>query len=141
MSVNKAIIMGRVGKDPETKELPNGSKVANFSVATSESWKDKQTGEKKEKTEWHRVTVWGDGLVDALGKYLRSGNVVLVEGQIETREYEKDGSKRYTTEIIVKSFGHKVEWFETVKREGGQRETPPNAGGASGGGIDDDIPF
>lgn len=141
MSVNKAIIMGRVGADPEIKSFNSGSKVANFRVATSESWKDKETGEKKEKTEWHSVNAWGDGLVGAIESYLRKGMVVLVEGQIETRKWQdKDGADRYSTEIVVKGFGHKIEWFETVKRDGARHE-PPNTGGASGGGFDDDIPF
>lgn len=140
MSMNMAIISGRVGQDPTVKRLDGGS-VANFSVATSERWKDKRSGEMKEKTQWHRIVVWGDGLVDAIEKYLRKGMVAEIVGQIETREWEKDGAKHYSTEIIVKGVGHKLEWFETVKREASGREPPPNSGGASGGDIDDEITF
>lgn len=142
MSINMAIISGRVGGDPETKRFQNGSQSATFSVATSERWKDKATGEQKEKTEWHRVIVWGDGLVDAIGKSLRKGMLVEIVGQIETRKWQdQQGNDRWSTEIVVKGFGHKVDWYDTVKREA--RQEPENRGQPSGGGVgvDDEITF
>lgn len=98
--VNKVIIVGTCGQDPETKYMPSGDAVTNLSLATSEQWKDKQTGEKKEKTEWHRVSLFGK-VAEIAGEYLRKGSQVYIEGRLQTREWEKDGVKRYTTEIVV----------------------------------------
>lgn len=107
-SVNKVTLVGRLGKDPETKEV-NGTTVANFSLATSESWKDKSSGEKQERTEWHRLVAWGrQG--EIVGEYLKKGSLVYVEGQLQTRKWEKDGVDHYTTEIrvgIMKMLGGK----------------------------------
>ena len=101
MGVNKVIILGNVGTDPEVKSLSSGASVANISVATSESWKDKNTGEKKEKTEWHRV-VFFRKLAEIAGEYLTKGSQVYIEGKLQTREWEdKEGNKRYTTEIVA----------------------------------------
>lgn len=97
--VNKAIIVGRVGKQPEVRHMENGSSVANFPVATSEVFKDKTTGEKKEQTEWHNVVLWR-GLADIAEKYLNKGDMVYIEGKLRTRSWEKDGVTRYTTEIV-----------------------------------------
>jgi single-strand DNA-binding protein len=98
--VNKVILVGTCGQDPEVKYLPNGNAVTNLSLATSESWKDKQSGEKVEKTEWHRVSMFGK-VAEIAGEYLRKGSQVYIEGKLQTREWEKDGIKRYTTEIVV----------------------------------------
>jgi len=98
MSVNKVIILGRLGQDPELKHTPNGASVCNFSVATSERWKDKNSGQDMEKTEWHRVVVWGK-LAESCNQYLSKGREAFVEGRLETRTWEQDGVKRYTTEI------------------------------------------
>lgn len=98
--VNKVILVGTLGQDPEVKYLTNGNAVCNLSLATSEQWKDKQTGEKKEKTEWHRVVMFGK-VAEIAGEYCRKGSQVYIEGKLETREWEKDGVKRYTTEIKV----------------------------------------
>lgn len=98
--VNKVIILGTLGQDPEVKYLTNGNAVCNLSLATSEEWKDKQTGEKKSKTEWHRVVMFGK-IAEIAGEYCRKGSQVYIEGKLETREWEKDGVKRYTTEIKV----------------------------------------
>lgn len=103
-SVNKAIILGNLGKDPEVRTMQNGSKVANLSIATSESWKDKATGEKKEKTEWHRVVIFGS-LADIAERYLKKGSKVYIEGQIQTRKWQKDGVDQYSTEIVLQGFG------------------------------------
>lgn len=98
--INKVIILGTCGQDPETRYLPNGNAVTNISVATSENWTDKQSGQKVEKTEWHRVCLFGK-VAEIAGEYLRKGSQVYIEGKLQTREWEKDGIKRYTTEIIV----------------------------------------
>ncbi|RLB96974.1 MAG: single-stranded DNA-binding protein, partial [Deltaproteobacteria bacterium] len=99
--INKAIIVGRLGRDPEVRYTPDGTAVANFSVATSEEWKDKNTGEKRERTEWHRVVAFRR-LGEICGEYLSKGRQVYVEGRIQTRDWEdKDGNKRYTTEIVA----------------------------------------
>lgn len=100
-SVNKAIIVGHLGRDPETRYMPNGEAVTNIAVATSENWKDKQTGEKKELTEWHRITFYRK-LAEIAGQYLKKGSQVYVEGRLQTRKWtDKDGNERYTTEIIA----------------------------------------
>jgi single-strand DNA-binding protein len=100
-SVNKAILIGNLGKDPEIRFMPDGKEVANFSIATSESWKDKSTGEKQEKTEWHNITVYGR-LAEIVGQYLRKGASVYVEGRLQTRKWQdKNGQDRYTTEIVA----------------------------------------
>ena len=141
--INKVIIVGHLGKDPEVRYTPSGSAVANFSVATSETWKDKTTGEKKERTEWHRIVAW-DKLGEICGEYLSKGRQVYVEGRLQTRSYDdKEGVKRYTTEIIATDVQ-----FLGPKDSGGGR--PSSSGGApprdTGGGLgppvaDDDIPF
>lgn len=98
--VNKVILVGTCGQDPEVRFLPNGNAVTNLSLATSEQWTDKQTGQKVEKTEWHRVSMFGK-VAEIAGEYLRKGSQVYIEGKLQTREWEKDGIKRYTTEIVV----------------------------------------
>ena len=104
-SLNKVELIGRLGKDPEIKNLSNGSSVANFSVATSESWKDKRSGEKQEKTEWHNIVVWNEKTIEFVEKYLNKGDLVRIEGKIQTRKWEdKDGQDRYSTEIVIPAF-------------------------------------
>ncbi|MBF7730889.1 single-stranded DNA-binding protein [Pseudomonas sp. N040] len=98
--VNKVILIGNVGGDPETRYLPNGNAVTNITLATTDSWKDKQTGQQQERTEWHRVVFFGK-VAEIAGEYLRKGSQCYVEGRLQTREWEKDGVKRYTTEIVV----------------------------------------
>lgn len=97
--VNKVILIGSVGQDPETRIMPNGKAVANLSIATSEGWKDKNTGEQKEVTEWHRL-VFFDRLAEVVGEYVKKGSKIYVEGRLQTRSWEKDGAKQYTTEIV-----------------------------------------
>jgi single-strand DNA-binding protein len=99
-SVNKVILVGNLGRDPETRYMPDGGAITNVSIATTETWKDKSSGEKQEKTEWHRVAFFGK-LAEIAGEYLKKGSQVYVEGRLQTREWEKDGVKRYTTEIIA----------------------------------------
>ncbi|MDY3198960.1 MAG: single-stranded DNA-binding protein, partial [Pseudomonadaceae bacterium] len=98
--VNKVILIGNVGGDPEVRYMPNGNAVANVTLATSDSWKDKQTGQQQERTEWHRVVFFGR-LAEIVGEYVRKGSKLYVEGRLQTREWEKDGIKRYTTEVVV----------------------------------------
>jgi single-strand DNA-binding protein len=144
--INKVIIVGRLGNDPEVRYTPSGSAVAKFSVATSEEWKDKTTGEKKERTEWHRITAWGK-LGEICGEYLSKGRQVYVEGRLQTSSYDdKEGVKRYSTEIVASDVQ-----FLGSKESGGGRSAGGGAPGAppreSFGGpgapppADDDIPF
>ncbi|UPK31799.1 single-stranded DNA-binding protein [Bradyrhizobium sp. 186] len=102
--LNQVQLIGNVGADPEIKNLQNGSVVANFSIATSESWKDKATGEKKERTEWHRIVVWNEGLCSVIEQYVRKGSKVFVQGELQTRDWEKDGVKHYSTEVVLTGF-------------------------------------
>ena len=100
MTVNRVILVGKLGQDPETKYMANGDCICSFSLATSETWKDKQTGEKKERTEWHRISAWRQ-LGEFCGKYLAKGKQVYLEGKLQTRSWDKDGQKHYTTEILA----------------------------------------
>lgn len=102
--VNKVILIGNAGGDPDVRYMPNGNAVANVTLATSDSWKDKQSGERMERTEWHRVVFFGR-LGEIVGEYVKKGSKVYVEGRLQTREWEKDGVKRYTTEVVVDQFG------------------------------------
>jgi single-strand DNA-binding protein len=105
MSLNKALIIGNVGKDPEIRSMQSGDTVASFSIATSESWKDKTSGERKEKTEWHRVSCFNQGLNKVIEKYVKKGSKIYIEGQIETRKWtDKDGAEKYSTEIVLRPF-------------------------------------
>lgn len=141
--VNKVILVGTCGQDPEIKFMPSGDAVCNLSLATSDQWKDKKTNEKVEKTEWHRVTLFGK-VAEIAGEYLRKGSQVYIEGRLQTREWEKDGIKRYTTEIIVdmrgtmQLIGGKSDNAEPrqqqTKPQPSQQAAPPDA-------FDDDIPF
>ena len=104
-SVNKVIIIGNLGRDPEIRSMPNGDRVANLSVATSESWKDKSSGERKEKTEWHRVTIFNDNIVKVVESYVKKGSTVYIEGALQTRKWtDQAGVEKYSTEIVVSRF-------------------------------------
>lgn len=104
-SVNKAVILGNVGRDPEIRSTQDGSRVANLSIATSESWKDKGSGERRERTEWHRIAIFNPHLVDVAEKYLKKGDKVYLEGAFQSRKWtDKDGQERYTTEIVLQKF-------------------------------------
>ena len=105
-SVNKVILVGNVGNDPEIRTFGNGGKVANLSLATSESWRDKQSGEKREKTEWHRVAVFGEGLVGVIERYVKKGSKLYIEGKLQTRKWQdRDGNNRYSTEVVADNMG------------------------------------
>ena len=105
-SLNKVLLIGRIGADPEIKQMVNGKNVARFSLATSQTWKDKNTGEKKEKTEWHRIVVFNEGLVNVVQQYLKKGAQIYVEGQLSTRKWkdEQSGQDKYTTEILIQGY-------------------------------------
>ncbi|MFD1252245.1 MULTISPECIES: single-stranded DNA-binding protein [Devosia] len=104
-SVNKVILVGNLGNDPEVRNLPNGGKVVNLSIATSESWKDRNTGERREKTEWHRVVIFSEGLVRVAESYLRKGSKVYIEGQLQTRKWQdQSGQDKYSTEVVLQGF-------------------------------------
>lgn len=145
-SVNKVIIVGNLGKDPEVRTFQNGGRVANLTVATSESWKDKNTGEKKEKTEWHRVVIMSDGLVGIAERYLKKGAKVYIEGQLETRKWQdQSGVDKYTTEIVLRNFNSNLTMLDSAGSRGGSApaidmDAPPALGGKSSD-LDDEIPF
>ena len=160
-SVNKVILIGNLGRDPEVRHSQAGAKIVNFSLATSETWKDKATGERRERTEWHRVVIFSEGLAGIAEQYLRKGSKVYIEGSLQTREYEKDGIKRYSTEVVLQGFNSAMTMLDT-KGGGDGDYAPPgepdyapggngggNGGGAPAGGdgtapggdLDDEIPF
>ncbi|MEL6324211.1 MAG: single-stranded DNA-binding protein [Pseudomonadota bacterium] len=105
-SVNKVILVGNVGQDPEVRQFQNGGQVCNFSLATSENWKDKNTGERREKTEWHRIAVFNEGLIRVIQSYVKKGSKLYIEGQLETRKWQdQSGQDRYTTEVVLRGYG------------------------------------
>lgn len=122
-SLNKVILIGNTGKDPEIRYMPNGKPVASFSIATSESWKDKATGEKKESTEWHNCTAF-DKLAEIIGQYVKKGQPLYVEGRIKTEKYTKDGVEKYSTKILV----NEMKMLGGGKGEGGAKPAPQQGG-------------
>ena len=128
-SVNKVILVGNLGKDPEIRTMQSGGKVCNLSIATSESWNDKASGERREKTEWHRVVIFDDRLADVCERFLRKGRKVYVEGQLQTRKWtDQQGQERYSTEVVLQRFRGELQILDS-NRDGG--------GGGGGGGYDD----
>lgn len=117
-SLNEVTLIGNLGKDPEIRSMQSGDRVANLSIATSESWKDSATGEKRERTEWHRVSVFSQGLVKVIEQYLKKGDKVYIKGQLETRSYEQDGVKKYTTEVVLRPFNSKLLMLSGKKDSG-----------------------
>lgn len=143
--VNKVILVGTCGQDPDARFLPNGNAVTTLSLATSEKWTDKQSGQPVEKTEWHRVALFGK-VAEIAAQYLRKGSQVYIEGKLQTREWEKDGVKRYTTEIIVDMRGaiqllDKKPEGQQAPRQQAQRPAPQQSQQAAPPDYDDDIPF
>ena len=128
MSLNKVTLIGNVGQDPEIRSTGDGRELANFSLATTESWKDKNTGERKDKTEWHRVVVFSQGLVGIIKNYVKKGSKLYIEGQLQTRKWtDKDGIERYTTEIVMQNYNSNLQMLDSR-----------NSGGSgSGGGSND----
>lgn len=136
-SVNKVILVGSLGADPEIKSFQNGGRIANVRLATNESWKDKQSGEKKSRVEWHSVTIQGDGLVGVAERYLKKGSKVYIEGKLQTRKWQdQSGNDRYTTEIVV-GMGGALTMLDGPN--GGNTTGNSNQGGSSGGGFADDL--
>lgn len=126
-SVNKVILIGNLGRDPEIRSTQDGREIANLAIATSESWKDKSTGERKEKTEWHRVVIFSDGLVNVVKNYLKKGAKVYIEGQLQTRKWtDKDGQEKYSTEIVLQGFNSVLVMLDG---KGGSSSSGENAGG------------
>ena len=161
-SVNKVILVGNLGNEPEVRNLPNGGKVVNLSVATSEQWRDKNSGERKERTEWHRVVIFSEGLVRVAEQYLHKGSKVYIEGQLQTRKWQdQSGADKYSTEIVLQGFNSTLTMLDG-RPDGGEgqstgfsgpresasggsrpegRRPAPSAPAFQSGGMDDDIPF
>lgn len=149
-SVNKVILVGSLGADPESKSFQNGGKICNLRIATSESWKDRQSGERKSRTEWHNVTISGEGLVGVAERFLRKGSKVYIEGQLRTRKWQdQNGNDRYTTEVVIAGHSGALVMLDGASggQAGNQRREPDGSRGApadSGWGsddLDDEIPF
>jgi single-strand DNA-binding protein len=159
-SVNKVILIGNLGRDPEVRSFPSGGKVCNLNLATSETWKDRNTGERKERTEWHRVAIYSEPLVRVAEQYLKKGSKVYLEGQLETRKWQdQSGQDRYTTEIALRPYRSELTMLDSRGEGGGGGGYggggysddrggggfPDDRGGSYGGGgggdVDDEIPF
>lgn len=140
-SVNKVILIGNLGADPEIKSFQNGGKIANIRIATSEQWKDRMSGERKERTEWHNVVVNGDGLVGVVERYLKKGSKVYIEGSLRTRKWQdRDGNDRYTTEVVIAGMGGTLTMLDGAPGGGGGGsrggDSWSQGGGGSSGGWD-----
>lgn len=160
-SVNKVILVGNLGRDPEIRSTQDGREIANLAIATSESWKDRNTGEKREKTEWHRVVIFSEGLVNVVKNYVKKGAKVYIEGQLQTRKWEdQNGVERYSTEVVLQGFNATLVMLDGRRDEGGYAGGGQSSGGYAGGSyggddrpgnasrsipasadLDDEIPF
>jgi single-strand DNA-binding protein len=147
-SVNKVILVGNLGRDPEVRRLTSGDPVVNLSVATSESWRDKASGERKERTEWHRVVIFNENLAKVAEQYLRKGSKVYIEGALQTRKYtDKDGAEKYTTEIVLQKYRGELTMLDGRGDSDRSDRQPAMAGAGEGGRsferaeLDDEIPF
>jgi single-strand DNA-binding protein len=146
-SLNKVLLIGRLGADPEIKQMVNGKSVARLSLATSQSWKDKNTGEKKEKTEWHRIVVFNEGLVNVVQQYLKKGAQIYVEGQISTRKWkdEASGQDKYSTEVIIQGYNSSLTMLggnSMNENQSSQNLKSPDEGSqVPDNDLDDEIPF
>ncbi|CAM4212640.1 single-stranded DNA-binding protein [Palleronia rufa] len=154
-SVNKVILIGNLGRDPETRTFSNGGKVCNLRIATSETWKDKNTGERREKTEWHSVAIFQEGLVRIAEQYLKKGSKVYIEGQLQTRKWQdQSGADRYSTEVVLQGYGGTLTMLDGREGGGGGGQDGDRGGyggsdergggggrGSYGNDMDDEIPF
>ena len=158
-SVNKVILIGNLGADPEIRRTQDGRPIANLRLATSDSWRDRNTGDRRERTEWHKIVIFSEGLCKIAEQYLRKGSKIYVEGQLQTREWEdQSGQKRYTTEVVLQNYNSTLTMLDSragggegvADRGGGQefgRSGPTDRGGGGGGSsrfsdeLDDEIPF
>ena len=154
-SVNKVILLGNLGRDPEIRSLQSGSKMATFSIATSKRWKDKNTQEQKDKTSWHNIVVFGDGLVDIIEKYVKKGSKIYVEGELQTRKWQdQDGNDRYTTEVVLQGYNSNLTLLDsrntnknidedhtTDTDQSSNFENSISSKSSDSSDSDDDIPF
>ena len=151
-SVNKVILLGNLGRDPDIRSMQSGSKMASFSIATSKRWKDRSTQEQKEKTSWHNIVVFGDGLVDIVEKYVKKGSKIYVEGELQTRKWQdKDGNDRYTTEVVIQGYNCNLTLLDsrnntsnTVDNQGQDNSITDesyNSENSDSSNLDEDIPF
>jgi|TARA_B110001454_G_scaffold182981_1_gene177802 single-strand DNA-binding protein len=149
-SLNKVLLIGRLGADPEIKQMVNGKSVARLSLATSNTWKDKNTGEKKEKTEWHRVVIFNEGLVNVVQQYVKKGAQVYIEGQLTTRKWrdEKAGIDKYSTEVVLQGFNSsfkilssKNNQIENIQENNNTKSSLPDSETPPSNDLDDEIPF
>jgi len=149
-SLNKVLLIGRLGADPEIKQMVNGKNVARLSIATSNTWKDKNTGEKKEKTEWHRIVIFNEGLIGVVQQYVKKGAQVYIEGQLTTRKWkdEKSGLDRYSTEVVLQGFNSsfkilssKNSQIENIQENDTEKSSLPNDKNIPTNDLDDEIPF
>ena len=149
-SLNKVLLIGRLGADPEIKQMVNGKSVARLSLATSNTWKDKNTGEKKEKTEWHRIVIFSEGLVNVVQQYVKKGALVYIEGQLSTRKWrdEKSGTDKYSTEVVLQGFNStfkilssKNNQIENLQDNTSEKSSLPNDETTPSNDLDDEIPF
>lgn len=158
-SVNKVILVGNLGRDPEIRFTQAGKKIANFSIATSEQWRDRQSGERRERTEWHRIVVFNEGLADVVERFVKKGSKLYIEGQLRTRKWQgQDGKDNYTTEVVLEGFNSNLTMLDNRGEGGGMGGGSSSGGGSdagwgnsgsSGGGsapsgapdLDDEIPF
>ena len=154
-SVNKVILLGNLGKDPEIRSMQSGSKMATFSMATSKRWRDKNTQEQRDKTSWHNIVVFGDGLVDIVEKYVKKGSKIYVEGELQTRKWQdQDGNDRYTTEVVLQGYNSNLTLLDSrntknniedqennTDQTASNFENPVSSKNSDSSESDDDIPF
>ncbi len=143
-SVNKVILIGNLGRDPEVRTMQNGGKLCNLSLATSDSWKDKQTGERRERTEWNRVVIFDERLVDVAEKYLKKGSKIYLEGELQTRKWtDQSGAEKYTTEVVLQRFRSQLTMLDTRQENAAapDPQAPTGAEQTAAVELDDEIPF
>lgn len=151
-SINKVILIGNLGRDPEIRSTPSGDRIANLSLATSETWRDKASGERKEKTEWHRVTVFNEGLVKVIENYVKKGSTIYVEGALHTRKYEQNGVEKFSTEVVLGRFNGTLTLLGGKDEQRQAGDDDYSSGFSTGGAnkpsgpkesydLNDDIPF
>ena len=146
-SLNKVLLIGRLGADPEIKQMVNGKNVARLSLATSQSWKDKNTGEKKQKTEWHRVVIFNEGLINVVQQYLKKGSQVYIEGQLSTRKWkdEQSGQDKYSTEVVIQGYNSSLTMLggrgEIENNNQNTSSLPKDEAPSTSNDLDDEIPF
>lgn len=141
-SVNKVILVGNLGKDPEVRTMGDGKPVVNLSIATSENWKDKNTGERREKTEWHKVVIFNEGLAKVAENYLKKGSKIYIEGALQTRKWQdQEGKDRYSTEVVIQNFNGQLTMLDSRSEGSSEASTPNQTPQQTPTDLDDDIPF